>query len=226
MLREVIYVQKILSKNQVILRYLLPVVISVIGIISVPLHIIFSPNPYVSVTKFTIQSNIIVTIIFIIALLKKNSKSYLLDLLKNSALVYMIIIMATYHFILARGGEYSGTRVITNFTLHYLIPILVFINWIFFEEKRWYSYNTIFFTLAFPLLYGVISLIRGMIDGFYPYFFLNPNIPFPDGVGNHINVLLVIVGFTLIYFLLRFLVVFSNRVILNLHKKVNKEISG
>src|SRR5690625_6630521 len=99
----------------------------------------------------------------------------MLDISKNAALIYMIVVLTTYHFVLSSGGEYSGTRVITNFTLHYLIPILVLLNWILFEKKKWYSYKSIFHILYFPILYGVISLIRGIIDGFYPYFFFNPH---------------------------------------------------
>lgn len=60
-----------------------------------------------------------------------------------------------------------------------------------YREKKWYSYKPIVFWLAFPLLYGAISLIRGMYDGFYPYFFLNPNGHIPDGVGSYANVGLV-----------------------------------
>ena len=140
----------------------------------------------------------------------------MLDLCKNAALIYMMVVLSTYHFILSSGGEYSGIRVITNFTLHYLIPIFVLLNWIIFEEKKWYSYKAIVFWLSFPILYGTISLIRGMYDGFYPYFFLNPNSHIPDGVGSYANVALVIVGFTFVYCMLGCLLILMNRFILKL----------
>jgi hypothetical protein len=146
-------------------------------------------------------------------LLKKN-ESHMLDLCKNAALIYMMVVLSTYHFILSSVGEYSGLRIITNFTLHYLIPMFVLLNWIIFEEKKWYSYKSIVFLLAFPILYGVISLIRGIYDGFYPYFFLNPNGHIPDGVGSYANVALVIVGFTFVYCMLGCLLILMNRVIL------------
>ena len=205
--------------------------IAVIGLISVPLHIIFSPDPSVSMTKFTIHSNVIVTIIFTISLFVlfvKKKENHMMDLCKNAALIYMIVVLSTYHFILSSGGEYAGIRTITNFTLHYLIPILVLLNWIFFEEKKWYRYKIIFYWLAFPILYGAISLIRGMYDGFYPYFFLNPNGHFPDGVGSYANVALIIVGFTLVYCMLGFLLILINRVILRFkhakYIKSNKKV--
>src|SRR5690625_2708814 len=193
---------EILSKKRhLYTKVLFHALIAAIGLISVPLHIFYSPEPSVSITKFTIHSNIIVTITFIVStivLLEKKKESRTLDLCKNAALIYMIVVLSTYHFILSGGGEYSGPRIITNFTLHYLIPMLVLLNWIIFEEKKRYSYKLIIFWLAFPILYGAISLIRGMFDGFYPYFFLNPNGHIPDGVGSYAAVALVIVGLTFV----------------------------
>ncbi|MFS0689720.1 Pr6Pr family membrane protein [Sporosarcina sp. 179-K 8C2 HS] len=211
---------KIFSKERLTFtQFILHILIATIGLISVPLHILFSPEPRVSITKFTIHSNIIVTIIFTIStivILLKKKESRMLDLCKNAALIYMIVVLATYHLILSSGGEYSGLRIITNFTLHYLIPMLVILNWIIFEEKKWYSYKSIVLWLSFPILYGVISLIRGMYDGFYPYFFLNPNGHIPDGVGSYANVALVIVGLTFVYSMLGYLLILMNRVILKL----------
>ena len=200
-------------------QFILHILIAAIGLISVPLHILFSPEPSVSITKFTIHSTIIVTIIFTVStfvILLKKKESHMLDLCKNAALIYMMVVLSTYHFILSSGGEYSGIRIITNFTLHYLIPMFVLLNWIIFEEKKWYSYKSIVFWLSFPILYGAISLIRGMYDGFYPYFFLNPNGHIPDGVGSYANVALVIVGFTFVYCMLGCLLILMNRVILKL----------
>ncbi|MBY7142413.1 Pr6Pr family membrane protein [Virgibacillus sp. NKC19-3] len=209
---------KILSKDRYLhTKVLFHVLIAATGLISVPLHIFFSPEPNVSITKFTIHSNIIVTIIFIVStffLLVKKKESSMLDLCKNAALIYMMVVLSTYHFVLAGGGEYSGTRIITNFTLHYLIPMFVLLNWLIFEKKKWYSYKSIVLWLAFPILYGALSLIRGMYDGFYPYFFLNPNGHIPNGVGSYTNVALVIVGLTFVYCILGFLLILTNRVIL------------
>ncbi|WP_440896972.1 Pr6Pr family membrane protein [Amphibacillus sp. Q70] len=209
---------KIISRERFVqIKFLLHIIIAAIGIVSIPLHIIFSPDPSVSITKFTIHSNIIVTIIFIIsasAHVLKKPESYKLDLCKIAALIYMIVVLSIYHFILSSGGEYSGTRIITNFTLHYLTPILVGLNWLIFEEKKRYRYKSILFWLLFPVLYGVISLLRGLYDGFYPYFFLNPNDNFPAGIGSYANVAFVIVGLTFVYCLLGTLLILINRVLL------------
>ncbi|MFO1446116.1 Pr6Pr family membrane protein [Bacillus sp. Bva_UNVM-123] len=100
--------------------------IAIVGLISVLLHILFSPAPFVSMTKFTIHSNIIVSLTFTASalfILIKKKENQLLDLSKNAALIYMFVTFFTYHFLLSSGGEYSGLRIMTNFNLHYLIPL-------------------------------------------------------------------------------------------------------
>ncbi|WP_445667720.1 Pr6Pr family membrane protein [Oceanobacillus sp. FSL W8-0428] len=67
----------------------------------------------------------------------------------------------TYHFLLASGGQYAGIWVITNFTLHYFIPLAVVINWFLFESKKMCSYKCIFYWVVYPVLYCIISIVRG-----------------------------------------------------------------
>ena len=180
------------------LKFVFYILISLIGFISIALHIIFSPAPSVSITKFTIHSNLIVSVTFLLSAFTMKSKkqpSPFLNFLKNCSLIYMFIVITTYHFLLASGGEYVGTRIITNFTLHYLLPIFVFVNWIAFEAKKKYSYTHIFYWMLFPLLYCIVSLLRGLVDGFYPYFFLNPSGEIPVGVGSYANVALFAIAY-------------------------------
>lgn len=191
--------------------------ISLISFISVVLHLVYSPAPLISMTKLTIHANLIVFLTFLLStinILSKKNESTILEFLKNCSIIYMLVVILTYHFLLARGGEYEGVRIITNFTLHYFIPILVFINWIFFESKKKYSIKFIFYWMFYPLLYTVVSILRGLIDGFYPYFFLNPNGEIPVGVGSYVNVTLFIIAFLLVYMILGYLLILLNRVFL------------
>ena len=199
------------------LKLVFQIFISLIAFISVVLHIIYSPDPLVSTTKLTIQANLIVFITFLLssfAFLSKRNGIPFLDFLKNCSVIYMCVVFLTYHFLLASGGEYDGIRVITNFTLHYFIPILVFINWTFFEVKKKYSLKFIFYWMFYPILYTIVSCLRGLIDGFYPYFFLNPNGQIPVGVGSYSKVALFITAFLFVYIVLGFLLIYLNRIFL------------
>ncbi|MFC6116786.1 Pr6Pr family membrane protein [Sporosarcina thermotolerans] len=192
---------------------------SFIGFLSVILHIVYSPAPWISITKFTIQSNLLVSVTFLLSVFairsRKQHLTPLLDFFKNCSIIYMFIVITTYHFLLASGGEYVGTRIITNFTLHYLLPIFVFMNWIVFEVKKKFSYKHIFLWMLFPLLYCVVSLLRGLVDGFYPYFFLNPTGVIPEGVGSYANVAVFIIAYLCVYIILGIVLILLNRIFLH-----------
>lgn len=210
------------------LKFVFHIIISLLGFLSVILHILYSPAPWISITKFTIHSNLIVSVTFLLsvfAMLLRKPPTPFLDFLKNCSFIYMFIVITTYHFLLASGGEYVGTRIITNFTLHYLQPIFVFVNWIAFEVKKKYSYKHIFYWMLFPLLYSVVSLLRGLIDGFYPYFFLNPTGEIPVGVGSYANVALFVIAYLCVYVILGFLLILLNMIFLNI-KTMNARTSS
>src|SRR5690606_29563497 len=100
-----------------------------------------------------------------------------------------------------------------------LIPILVFINWLLFEVKKKYNYKYIFYWMFYPILYTVVSHIRGLIDGFYPYFFMNPHGEIPVGVGSYANVIVFMVAFLLVFILLGGLLVLLNRLYVLIQQK-------
>ncbi|GAA0323479.1 hypothetical protein GCM10008931_13740 [Oceanobacillus oncorhynchi subsp. oncorhynchi] len=57
------------------------------------------------------------------------------------------------------------------------------------------------------------------MDGFYPYFFLNPNGEIPAGVGSYSNVAGFIAAFLFVYIILGFLLIVSNRIFLYIGHK-------
>ncbi|WP_335424207.1 Pr6Pr family membrane protein [Bacillus sp. JJ1566] len=213
-----------LNENEILqkVKLVFHILIFLIGFISVVLHIVYSPAPWVSTTKFTIHSNLIVSLTFLLSsllMLMRKKQIPMLDFLKNCSIIYMAVNILTYHFLLASGGEYDGIRIISNFTLHYLMPTLVFFNWLIFEIKKKYSYKFIFCWMIYPLFYTVVSLIRGLFDGFYPYFFLNPKGEIPVGVGSYTNVAMFIAAFLFVFINHGFVLVALNRLFLYINKK-------
>ncbi|SES18064.1 hypothetical protein SAMN04487944_12226 [Gracilibacillus ureilyticus] len=215
--------QKSISQPKLVLH----LIIFLICFISVILHVIYSPVPLVSITKFTIQSNLIVSLTFLFSsftLLKRKDDDSLLAYFKNASVLFMAVCILTYHFLLASGGEYEGFRIITNFTLHYLIPILVFLNWLLFESKQKYRFRSILYWMIFPAIYTAVSLLRGLVDGFYPYFFFNPNGEIPAGVGSYANVGLFIVAFLLVLAVFGAVLIIFNRLFIYFSRTPQQEV--
>ncbi|GIP34466.1 Pr6Pr family membrane protein [Paenibacillus sp. J2TS4] len=210
------------KEKRITAKVIFHILVAITGIISIFLHILYSPAPFVSMTKFTIHANLFIVLTFSVStatILLKRTEGKLLDFCKNASLIYIAVGFLTYHFLLSSGGTYSGPRIITNFTLHYLIPVLVLFNWMFFEEKKSYRYKYVIYWLGFPVLYCAVSLIRGLFDGFYPYFFLNPHGNIPAGVGNYANVTLFIIGFAFVFSIFGFLLIITNKAILTFKNK-------
>ncbi len=67
-------------------------------------------------------------------------------------------------------------------------------------------YSLLLAWMSYPLLYMLVSLLRGSLTGFYPYWFLNPNDPYPQGVGS-VSGMLGVMGMIAAGFLLAGLLV-------------------
>jgi hypothetical protein len=58
--------------------------------------------------------------------------------------------------------------------LHFWIPGLALADWILAPGRHRVSWRFSALVLGFPLVWGMFTMIRGSIVGWYPYFFLDP----------------------------------------------------
>jgi len=64
---------------------------------------------------------------------------------------------------------------VADVILHYVIPILFVIDWLFLVPKETLKAKDAAVWLAFPVVYLVWTFIHGAYSSFYPYPFLNVN---------------------------------------------------
>ena len=123
---------------------------------------------------FTILTNALVAIYFTLSL-QKNSNCSIIN--KPGTLtaitVYISIVGLVYQVLLRHVWEPQGLQRIVDELLHSVIPILVFIFWFLYEEKKSLTYKTIPLWLIFPFIYLIYILIRGYFSDFYPYPFVD-----------------------------------------------------
>ena len=67
----------------------------------------------------------------------------------------------------------QGLQWVADVTLHYVTPALFLVDWLVFTPKGTLRTKAVAGWLIFPLGFGIYSLARGPISGFYPYPFLN-----------------------------------------------------
>lgn len=75
--------------------------------------------------------------------------------------------------------------------MHVWFPIYITLDWLFAPGRPRLGWRALLVVITYPLLWLGFTLIRGSIDGWYPYPFLNP----ASGWGSVLVYILVITGF-------------------------------
>ncbi|MCA1335685.1 Pr6Pr family membrane protein [Pseudooceanicola marinus] len=88
---------------------------------------------------------------------------------------------AIYHLLLAREGL-TGLELWADHGLHTVLPGAVLLWWLVFARKDRMRPWAAVAWLVWPGIYIGYALARGQSDGFYPYFFLDPEQVRWDGV--------------------------------------------
>lgn len=125
---------------------------------------------------FTIESNVIVAMVFIasaIAIAMK--KTGALSILRIAATTYILIVGIGFSVLLAGLENTVFTAVEwNNMVLHYIIPLAALIDIAIDRPRRSWTFRKSLLILLFPIVYVGYSLIRGSSTGWYPYPFLTP----------------------------------------------------
>ena len=62
----------------------------------------------------------------------------------------------------------------SDVVLHFALPAWTVVAWIFGPGRRAASWRIVPYVLLYPALWGVFTIWRGSVVGWYPYYFLDP----------------------------------------------------
>jgi len=125
---------------------------------------------------FTVWANTLIALAFTAPLLnpdRKLSNFFMRPAVRAALLSYTLMTSAVYYMLIVPYWNPQGFTWMTATGLHAVMPILYIIDWLFFAEKRPIFYKHLPYWLIFPAVYGVTSIIRGLLTNVYPYPFLN-----------------------------------------------------
>jgi len=145
------------------------------------------------VSFFTIQSNVLSGVVSAQLALNPNRDGECWRILRLMSLFGITITGIVYATVLAPVHEpKAGAETFVNTIVHYLVPILMVLGWLLFGPRPRITRNTVLFSLLFPVVWLVYTLIRGAIWKWYPYPFLDvPTHGYARVVVNSIGVTLV-----------------------------------
>ncbi len=87
--------------------------------------------------------------------------------------MYIAVVGLVYHALLAGTWSPQGLQLFVDQILHTVMPIAFVLDWLLFTPKGRLRWGDPVTWLAYPLLYGVWTVIHGQMIGWYPYWFID-----------------------------------------------------
>ena len=170
-------------------------------------HDLFRPAEYFA--YFSIQGTLICAVMLAVTgvrTLQGLSDTKLITITRLSSTVYVVVIAVVYNALLrglpgdVRDAGYNWPQV-PNEIMHVWGPVLMLLDWLLVAGFSSIRLRAAFWVAVYPLTWLAFSVIRGMSDGWWAYWFLDPTDK--GGVGGMltyvfgITVLMIGLGFLL-----------------------------
>lgn len=138
---------------------------------------------FISLSYFTILSNILLACVVTVLAFNPRRDGPKFRWLRLGAVVQIAITGVI--FVLALAPLYTpetaptGWDAFLNYSLHYVIPSVSVVGWLFFGPRRRITVGVVFSVLIIPAIWFVYTLIHGVIEpgaftgASYPYPFIN-----------------------------------------------------
>lgn len=108
--------------------------------------------------------------------------------------LYILVVGLVYNTILRALWKPAGLQLVADNLLHIIVPAGFFLYWLFAVRKGDLTWKHIPYWLVYPAIYLCYALLRGNLEGVYPYPFIDPQLNGWRQVGiNSMGMLLVFV---------------------------------
>jgi hypothetical protein len=123
---------------------------------------------------FTIQSNLLLGgTTLLLALQPDRPQNTLFRTLRLNGMLCIAVTGIVYHLVLAADDDPQGWAAVANFLLHTAAPVIGVLGWLLFGPRGFTDRRIVAWSIVYPLLWLVFTLVRGEFVGFYPYPFVN-----------------------------------------------------
>ncbi|WP_035769034.1 Pr6Pr family membrane protein [Arthrobacter castelli] len=160
---------------------------------------------------FTIHSNIMLVLVLMIAMYYGASSIHepeWLTAARALTTTYMIVSGTTFGVLLVNADLLNHLFLVplSSKVLHFVLPAYAVLDFLLVPARHRLHWSIGWLSMIFPLIWTVYTLIRGRLAGWYPYFFLNP-----DLVGGYRTVLIYAGVLAAFILLVSFIVVALSR---------------
>ncbi|WP_210481703.1 Pr6Pr family membrane protein [Naasia sp. SYSU D00948] len=95
----------------------------------------------------------------------------------RAAVTCFLLVAGIVFGILASQAPSQGYRLDVPWSdqvLHFFLPTYALVDWLVFPGRQRVRWRTLLWMLAYPVAWGLVTIVRGQLVGWYPYFFLDP----------------------------------------------------
>ena len=145
---------------------------------------------------FTEWSNVLVAVVFALLAVRTAGRGRLMRVLLFDALLMIIVTGVVYNAILAPSGPpRHGWDLLATTFAHTIAPLLAVVTWAAVGPRGWIERRLIPSALVIPIIWVVLTLIRGAIIDAYPYGFINVvHLGYPLALLNVLVILILGIG--------------------------------
>ncbi|MEO5780461.1 Pr6Pr family membrane protein [Arthrobacter sp. PAMC25284] len=130
-------------------------------------------------SQFTVQSNLALGLVLVTsALLRRRQLPQWWDHLFGAVVVYLVMTGTIYAVLVAPPGEpwWSWDLYWPQLAHHRLAPVFVALDWLLVTRTVRGTWRRPLAWLGYPAAFLVFSWVRGALDGWYVYDFLDPTL--------------------------------------------------
>ncbi len=151
---------------------------------------------------FTNLSNIMISVVFVVSAIRlingRTDPSSTDVAIRGGVVVYIAFVGLVFNTLLT-DVDLGDLLPWVNGIMHFLLPVLGIVDWILWPPRRRLPMSVVGWWMIWPAVYAIFSVVRGAIDGFYPYPFFNP-----AASGGYGGVALLCVGMVVGFMVLAF----------------------
>jgi hypothetical protein len=123
---------------------------------------------------FTILTNTFVTVVMVrSALLPNSAVGVNAPRVELMAVTSILFVCMVYNLLLASRWDPQGWQKLADVIVHNVVPLVFALYWLL-RPHGGLKWSDAAFAALWPLAYAIYGLARGALDGFYPYFFMDP----------------------------------------------------
>ena len=127
----------------------------------------------------TIQSNIAfagVAGVSGVVALRRGLDHPRLDVVRGAVLTYVVTAGLVYALIVQQGAARGFPIPVpwSDVALHWVLPVFGIADWLLSRRRHGLRWRVLGVIIAYPIGWGIVTMIRGPLVDWYPYYFLDP----------------------------------------------------